>query len=46
MIDTFRPGEVVAAVPVPRTQAGTARAQEQKVRSKMAAVMEGMIIVC
>lgn len=46
MIDGFSPDEVVAAAVVPRTQAGTALAQEQKVRSKIAAVMEGMIIVC
>lgn len=46
MIDGFNPEEIVAAAVVPRTQAGTARAQEQKVRSKTAEVTEGMIIVC
>lgn len=46
MIDGFNPDEIVAAAVAPRTQAGTARAQEQKVRSKTAAVTEGMIIIC
>lgn len=46
MIDGSSPDEIVAAAVAPRIQAGTARAQEQKVRSKTAAVTEGMIIVC
>lgn len=45
MIDAFGSDKVVAAAVVPRTQAGTARAEEQKVSSKIAAEVEGMSIV-
>lgn len=45
MKDAFGSDDVVTAAVVPRIQAGTARAEEQKMNSKIPAVMEDTIIV-